>query len=597
MNQINTGTLNRFLEIDRAAVDEEARTVRLSFSSEEPVERFFGVEVLDHQPQSVRMERLNKGAPLLWMHNPDDQIGRVESATINNGRGEAVVRFSKNQRADDFFRDVLDDISTNISVGYRIHKMDVEDDEEEGKEVYRATDWEPHEISLVSTPADTSVGIGRELEGEHLTRVFNPKLETKTMSEETTIDVQAVRDEAREAFLAEEDTRISTIQQAANDAPYLRELADAAIAKRMPLNEFQLEALEVAKREMRVKPVAENVSAPLHVDMSNNERSQYSVLRAVQAQVTGNWKNAGLEAEVSRSIAGSEGDTTGFYIPMNAPWGAQRDLTAGTNNQGGFLVPTDHRADDFVAALRANMVAGQAGATYLTGLSGNVAIPTIATGTAVGWVAEGAAPTEGQPVFGQISLTPKNLVGYVEITRNLMLQSSPAVETVVQQDITNALAVGMDAAALAGSGSSNQPTGILSTSGIGSVSFSSSGAPTFAEMVAIETAITTDNAATTDMVYVTTPALNGYLKTATKDSGSGRFISENGEVNGYRMLNTSSVTANNVILGNFNDLIIAQFGAIEVLTQTAPSTGITTMALHLHMDLGVRHAQSFAKGA
>jgi hypothetical protein len=75
--------------------------------------------------------------------------------------------------------------------------MDVEDDEEEGKEVYRATDWEPHEISLVSTPADTSVGIGRELEGEHLTRVFNPKLETKTMSEEQTIDVQAVRDEAR----------------------------------------------------------------------------------------------------------------------------------------------------------------------------------------------------------------------------------------------------------------------------------------------------------------------------------------------------------------------------------------------------------------
>jgi len=596
MEMIKTGHLTRHQEFDRAAVDEESRTVRLSFSSEEPVERWFGNEVLSHNPEHVRMDRLEAGAPLLWNHNTDVQIGRVESANIENGRGEAVVRFSKSVRGEELFQDVKDGIATNVSVGYRINEMVLDEDDKES-ETYRAVDWMPHEISLVSVPADFGVGVGRDITGDHQTRVFKPEAEKEEpkMSEET-IDVQAVRDEAREAVLAEEAARIATIQQASKDAPYLRELADKAISDRMPLDAFQLEALEAAKRELKVKPVQESVSAPITVDMSNKERSSYSILKAVQAQMSGNWSDAGLEREVSQTIAQREGDTTGFYIPMNAPWG-QRDLTAGTSNQGGYLVPTDHRADDFVAALRANMVVGQAGATYLTGLTGNVAIPTIATGTAVGWVAEGSAPTEGQPVFGQISLTPKNLVGYVEMTRNLMLQSSPAVESVVQQDITNALAVGMDAAALAGSGSSNQPTGILSTSGIGSVSFSSSGAPTFAEIVAIESEITADNAATTGMVYVTTPALNGYLKTATKDSGSGRFISEGGVVNGYSVLNTSSVTANNVLLGNFSDLIIAQFGAIEVLTQTAPSTGITTMALHMHTDIGVRHAQSFAKGA
>ena len=597
MEMIKTGHLTRHQKFDRAAVDEESRTVRLSFSSEEPVERWFGNEVLSHNPEHVRMDRLRAGAPLLWNHNTDVQIGRVESASIENGRGEAVVRFSKSARGEELYQDVLDGIATNVSVGYRINEMVLDEDDKES-ETYRAVDWMPHEISLVSVPADFGVGVGREISGDHQTRVHKPepKIEELPEMSEEKIDVQAVRDEAREAVLAEEAARIATIQQASKDAPYLRELADKAISDRMPLDAFQLEALEAAKRELKVKPVQESVSAPITVDMSNKERSQYSILKAVQAQMSGNWSDAGLEREVSQTIAQREGDTTGFYIPMNAPWG-QRDLTAGTNNQGGFLVPTDHRAGDFVEALRANMVVGQAGATYLTGLTGNVAIPTIATGTAVGWVAEGAAPTEGQPVFGQISLTPKNLVGYVEMTRNLMLQSSPAVETVVQQDITNALAVGMDAAALAGSGSSNQPTGILSTSGIGSVSFSSSGAPTFAEIVAIESEITADNAATTGMVYVTTPALNGYLKTATKDSGSGRFISEGGIVNGYECLHTSSVTANNVILGNFSDLIIAQFGAIEVLTQTAPSTGITTMALHMHTDIGVRHAQSFAKGA
>ena len=596
MEMINTGHLTRSLNFDRAAVDEENRTVALSFSSETPVERWFGMEVLSHDPDHVRMDRLEANAPLLWNHDPSVQIGVVENAAIEDGHGRAVVRFSKSARAEELYQDVLDGIATNVSVGYRINEMELEEGEE--PETYRATDWMPHEISLVSIAADfKSVGVGREIDGEHQTRVYKPepKKEEPKMSE-ATIDVQAVRDEARETVLAEETARIATIQQASKDAPYLRELADKAISDRMPLDAFQLEALEAAKRELKVKPVQESVSAPITVDMSNKERSQYSILKAVQAQMSGNWSDAGLEREVSQTIAQREGDSTGFYIPMNAPWG-QRDLTAGTNNQGGFLVPTDHRAGDFVQALRSQMVVGQAGATYLTGLTGNVAIPTIATGTAVGWVAEGAAPTEGQPVFGQISLTPKNLVGYVEMTRNLMLQSSPAVESVVQQDITNALAVGMDAAALAGSGSSNQPTGILSTSGIGSVSFSSSGAPTFAEIVAIESEITADNAATTGMVYVTTPALNGYLKTATKDSGSGRFISEGGIVNGYECLHTSSVTANNVILGNFSDLIIAQFGAIEVLTQTAPSTGITTMALHMHTDIGVRHAQSFAKGA
>ena len=596
MELIKTGHLTRSLDFDRAAVDEENRTVALSFSSETPVERWFGMEVLSHNPDHVRMDRLEANAPLLWNHDPSVQIGVVENASIEDGHGRAVVRFSKSARAEELYQDVLDGIATNVSVGYRINEMELEEGEE--PETYRATDWMPHEISLVSIAADfKSVGVGREIDGEHQTRVYKPESEKEEPKmSEATIDVQAVRDEAREAVLAEEAARIATIQQASKDAPYLRELADKAISDRMPLDAFQLEALEAAKRELKVKPVQESVSAPITVDMSNKERSSYSILKAVQAQMSGNWSEAGLEREVSQTIAQREGDTTGFYIPMNAPWG-RRDLTAGTSNQGGYLVPTDHRADDFVAALRANMVVGQAGATYLTGLTGNVAIPTIATGTAVGWVAEGSAPTEGQPVFGQISLTPKNLVGYVEMTRNLMLQSSPAVESVVQQDITNALAVGMDAAALAGSGSSNQPTGILSTSGIGSVSFSSSGAPTFAEIVAIESEITADNAATTGMVYVTTPALNGYLKTATKDSGSGRFISEGGVVNGYSVLNTSSVTANNVLLGNFSDLIIAQFGAIEVLTQTAPSTGITTMALHMHTDIGVRHAQSFAKGA
>ena len=592
MEMIKTGVLSRHLSFEREYVDEEERSVTLSFSSEEPVERWFGNEVLEHSPESVNLDRLNSRAALLWNHNPDDQIGVVETASIENGRGVAKVRFSKSERGQEMFADVLDGVRGNVSVGYVIEEM-----EERGERDFVATRWTPHEISLVSIPADTSVGVARAAEGDHQTRIKYLEKEAPKM-EEQKIDVEAIRAEAHEAAKAEYQQRAAKIQSMVDGAPVLRELADKAQAESWPMEKFEAESFAVLKRELHKKPeAAPQIASPLNVDMSRSEREKYSLLRAVQASASGDWSKAGLEREVSDVIADRVGQSNGgFYVPTDAAWG-RRDLTAGTNNAGGYLVGTDHDGASFIDALYNAMVTTQLGARTMENLQGNVSIPKLATGTSTYWVAEAAAPTEGQPVFSSVSLSPKNLASYVQISRNLAIQSDPSVEAVVQDDITKAIAVAVDTAALAGSGSSNQPTGILSTTGIGSVAFTTAGAPTFAEIVSIETAIATDNAMGANMAFVTTPALAGTLKTTTKDSGSGRFVSENGEVMGYRVYPTSSMTANTILLGDFSQLMIAQFGALEVITERSASTGLLTLGLHLMVDIGVRHAESFAKGA
>jgi HK97 family phage prohead protease len=159
----STDENTRFLtfELDRASIDKAARTVALSFSSEAPVERWFGSEILDHTPSAVRLGRLNNGGALLMDHDRSDQIGVVESATIGKDKkGRAVVRFGKSARAEEIFQDVLDGIRRLVSVGYRIHKTETKQ-EGGGVESVRVTDWEPFEISIVSIPADDSVGVGR----------------------------------------------------------------------------------------------------------------------------------------------------------------------------------------------------------------------------------------------------------------------------------------------------------------------------------------------------------------------------------------------------------------------------------------------------
>ena len=148
-------------------IDEEARTVELSFSSEAPYGRYWGTEILGHGEDEVRLGRLRDGGAVMVNHR-GDQIGVVEDARIDpeEKKGRALLRFSQNTDPDEprfgnkVFADIVDGIRRNVSVGYEIHRLTLVEQTEE-EDVYRATDWEPFEISIVNVPADPNVGVGR----------------------------------------------------------------------------------------------------------------------------------------------------------------------------------------------------------------------------------------------------------------------------------------------------------------------------------------------------------------------------------------------------------------------------------------------------
>ncbi|MFZ9544921.1 MAG: HK97 family phage prohead protease [Hylemonella sp.] len=173
----------------------EDRTFEFPFSSEYPVARYFGNEILSHEPKAADLSRLNDSAPLLFNHNPDKVIGVVERAYIDGKkrRGYARVRFSRNPFAQEILSDVKDGILRNVSFGYSIDKM-----EERGSGDFVATAWSPYELSVVAIPADAGVGFGRSLADDEAASAA-PTPDPIPSMENTTPDLAVVRAEAAEA--------------------------------------------------------------------------------------------------------------------------------------------------------------------------------------------------------------------------------------------------------------------------------------------------------------------------------------------------------------------------------------------------------------
>lgn len=532
-------------------VDAETRECELSFSSEEPYERWWGIEVLGHKSGECDMGWIASGrAPFLKNHDTHTQIGVVTRAwrDAKTARNRAVVRFGRTEEAEAEMRDASDDVRVNVSVGYEIRELELVKKEGDVS-TYRVTDWLPLECSLVSIPADMTVGVGRSVAAETPAPATVPAHPRETRKEHTMSEVAEKPLAGEEKFKA----NAAIIQRLAKAYGQHLKPSDVADAMADGADPQKFNDLIMS----RMQSGATDVGTLASIGVSKDDAKQYSFMRALQAQMGRDVHvDAGLEREVSQAIAKQMGrEAEGFFIPPDVMFrgltgrapGEKRDFTAGTAGEAGNLINTLVDGSMWTDVLRPAMAMAGLGVMTLPGLTANVSVPRKTVAGTVAMLTEVAAASETQPTTALVTLTPKRASAYVEPSKQSIIQGVIGIEAMLRQDLLDGAAQLMENQGINGAGTGANARGIRNVSGIGSVVGGTNGlAFAWAHVVGLETAVANANANSGSRAgYLINTKLRGAAKTTQKATNLA-FMWDNGEypLNGYRTAVTNNVPSN-----------------------------------------------------
>jgi HK97 family phage major capsid protein/HK97 family phage prohead protease len=567
----------------------EERVMEFPFSSEYPVERYFGKEVLSHDMDAAGLERLNDGAPLLFNHDPDRVLGVVERAWIDGDkkRGYAKVRFSRNKAAQEVLDDVRDGILRGVSFGYSIDEMQ----EREGSMV--ATRWQPYEISVVSIPADPSVGVGRSLMVHTLEEQTVAADAASPIMDAPAPEMDVIRSEAVKA----ERDRIAAIT-ALGEKHKMADLARELIDGGKSLAEAREAVLDKLGQTAMTQPIRSEDITRNDIGLSKAETKRFSFVRALNYLANPGdasaRRGAEFEIEVGRAAAAQyERSSNGIVVPNEV---LRRDLVAEIPTAGGNLVPDELLTGSFIDLLRNRLALAQAGVTTLTGLQGNISIPRQTSAATAYWVGENVAPTESQQAIDQVNMTPKTVAAFVDYSRRLLLQSSIDVEGMIRNDLARVIALEIDRAAIYGTGSSNQPLGLTLTPGIGTETLTNAG--TFTQLIAMETDVAVANADVGSLRYIMNATARGLLKSTSKAGTEAVFVWENNEVNGYPVIVSNQLQGNDALFGDFSQMVMGMWSGLDLMVDpyAGATDGTVRVIAHQDLDVAVKQPGAFCLG-
>ena len=630
----------RTLTVVREAVEGDDNRFAFALTSETPVQQWFGKEVLGHDNKSVRQTRLKEGIPLLFNHDPDQHLGVVDSYSLKDKKLRVEGKWSASAFAQEKKRDYNDGILKDASGGYLIHKIvrDQVGENPSDEDTLNVTDWEPMEASLVTIPADPTVGVGRSAEGS---QSFPVTVEVVRRGAVATPEVQPAVP-APAAIPAIEVTRMETTQQPdvnaiefarrdrimalASDKDFSKhvsiEEARAAIENKTSAEAFAesiSRKIVAANDASKVGTVGTNVLADLGKDAK-----RYSFVTAHREAINmvkpGSFRNgdATMEREVSAEIAKRlKQETLGMYIPNSVT----RTQTASATGAGlaaltSFVSTVTESEVIEMYRNRARVLA--LGASRLGGLSGIVRLPRQLTASSGQWLGETTAVTASNVTTDFVAITPKRWSIQNAYTVELLAESSPDVEGMLARDRAKVQALAIDFASINGPTGGASPVGVLNTSGLATINSSGTTLTTgkalaYADWLAFESTLAAANADGATSGFLVTPETRGQAKgTPMFPAGYAAPIWASNQRNpdglevgplGYMAGVTNQMPKNlgagtnlhAALFGDFSQLIVADYGASELIVDpyTQAGAGVYVVTERVLMDIEIRHISAF----
>jgi HK97 family phage major capsid protein len=623
----------RGLEIQREWINTKNLTVEFPFSSTTPVARWYGNEILSHEPGAIDTSRASqKALPLLEDHewSSATTIGIIEKVWVEkNERAWARARFSDNPHPMEVWRDIVNEIKRNVSVGYVLDEyelLDPEEGQEDELDNVLVTRWTPHEISIVAVPADASVGLGRQQDEGGTLYAVRMKAGTQT-SKKRQLRHMATRSQNNDPAPANgnangdppaNETNVEIVrEQTRNDeTKRVRGMlalgarfncqaeAQKAIDENQSLGDFQQWVLT---ERCNAQPVATNQD----LGLSKPEMRQYSILKAIRelSDINAGPRLTGLEAEASAAMAKLlKRQPEGFFVPPEItrmrPQFREVTVTPPPPTTTGFNLVPNELLLPMIELLRNRLMVFQCGATLLPGLSGNIAFPKQTGGATAYWLPEISAVTPSDQAFAQVPLTPRRLSAMTEYSRQIVIQSAPDIEAVIRADLMATVAAMLDFTALFGTGVAPVPRGILNQVGINRFTFGTD--PLFEAYVRAVVSIDDSRVNLSTPAWLSSPRSWGGGISTPKFPNTGITVIESGGLGlgtclGYRYLTTQQIpnTGPNeglVFFGNWSDLLIGQWDGMDIIVDpyTRAHNAVIRIVVLQFFDCNVRYPEAFA---
>jgi HK97 family phage major capsid protein len=461
----------REMKMSPDSINEDQRTIDLDAATDEPIRRkeyFFGDgervydEALDMSPGAVRLERMNKGAALLDSHDyyggTRAMIGAIVpgSARVRAGKLTARAKFSRSEAGERAFQDAKDGILRAVSVGYMIHKREIDDTV--SPPMHRITDWEPHEVSAVAIPADRNAGfrsaqVARAPTGDEMPEAQAEAATAQSRAKEIDISIA----EKIEAAMTAEQERRDTIVGTAHKLGLPVEFGDKHIREKTSIAEFNKLAIdEAAKREKEVGSTdgLNPFAAPIFFNRRTGGKEPAPGERAMrEIACIGMARKFGISPfeAVNRSMGD---DPVGRDL-------ITRSLQASVASGGGLLIPMELSAE-LIELLRPRTVVRNAtpSSRIISIPRGNLTMPRINTGATIGYVGEGASSAATQEAIGAVNFTARKAKAIVPISNDLIRFAQGSADAMVRDDMIRQLAVLEDANFLRGAGTVYTPKGM-----------------------------------------------------------------------------------------------------------------------------------------